>query len=283
MNDHGAPDVFSDIASVGYGGQMASSTATRGVNVTAVTSVVNVLEAVRSRHGAAAVHGVTRNLIATAGAGWMPAGEAAVPAILASARDRWPSPPHVAAALAWKSYAYGAMLASVLGFAATRTIPVGRPLVRVHGHDPFVEFAVASPVMLVLADDPAARWPSTQTVATEAEMLARLRTDLLEAHLLPVLDRIHAEVRVGRRTLLGSVASGICHALSRASDVLPGSAVPTAYAILTAFDLADLVDFAPDATGRLVVSRRTCCLGFALDQPKICSGCCLPPAISAAL
>ncbi len=255
---------------------MVASTATRALDVTAVTSVVSVLEEIRSRRGEAAVHGVARSLIAGADADWMPAGESAVPAILAAARDRWAAPPHVAAALAWKSYSYGALLASVLGFAATRTIPVGRPLVRIPGHNPFVEFAVASPVMLVLADDPAARWPSTQTVATEADLLARMRTEVLDAHLLPVLERIHEEVRVGRRTLLGSIASGICHALLRAGDVLPGTAVPTAYAILDAFDLADLVEFGPDATGRLTVQRRTCCLGFALDQPKICVGCCLP-------
>ncbi len=98
----------------------------------------------------------------------------------------------------------------------------------------------------------------------------------MERHLDPVLDRFHEVVRVGRRTLLGSVASAVCYALLRASDVLPGSAVPTAHAILDALDLSDLVDFGPDEQGRLAVHRRTCCLAFALPVPKVCSGCCIP-------
>jgi hypothetical protein len=255
---------------------MSSSTGLRAPDVTAVTPIVSVLDAVRSRHGAPSVHGVTRPLIVSATAGWMATDGSAVPAILAAAQHRWPSQPHVSAALAWKSYAYGAMLPSVLGYAAARRIPVGAALVRLHGHDPFVEFGLSSTEVIVLATDPAAGQPGLEPVATDAEMLARMRVNLLDRHLLPVLDQFRTEARVGRRTLLGSVASGICHALLRADDVLPGPAVPTAYAILDAFDLADLVDFAPDASGQLAVNRRTCCLGFALDAPKICTGCCLP-------
>jgi len=81
---------------------------------------------------------------------------------------------------------------------------------------------------------------------------------------------------VGRRTLAGSIASAVCYALQRASDVLPGSAEMTAAALLDALGMADLVDFGPDAAGRLQVRRRTCCLAFALDTPKICASCVIP-------
>ena len=91
---------------------------------------------------------------------------------------------------------------------------------------------------------------------------------VFERHLLPVLDQLHDGVRVGRRTLLGSVASAVCYALLRASDVLPGGAVPAATRSSDALDLADLVDFGPDEHGRLTVARRTCCLAFALPDAE---------------
>jgi hypothetical protein len=229
--------------------------AVHAVDVTAVTPLVDMLEAIRSRHGAPAVHGVMRSVVVDDTAGWRAALD--VEDLLGAARRRWPAEPHVAAALAWKSYAYGAMLPSVLGYAAAGAVPTGDLLVRLHGHDPFVEFALATPDV------------------TTTDPLDAIRSHVFERHLLPVLDAIHAEVRIGRRTLLGSVASAVCHALLRASDLLPGTAVTSAYAILDALDLTDLVDFYPDADGRLTIARRTCCLAFALPQPKICAGCCI--------
>jgi ferric iron reductase protein FhuF len=237
-----------------------SHSAVHTIDVTTVTPIVRVLEAIRQQHGAPAVHGVTRSLVVDDPTGWRTALD--IDDLLAAARVRWPAEPHVAAALAWKSYAYGAMLPSVLGYAAASTVPVGDLLVRLHGHDPFVEFGLATPDVI------------------ETDPLDVIRSTVFERHLGPVMDDIHRRVRIGRRTLLGSVASGICHALARADDHLPGSAVTSAYAILDALDLADLVDFYPDASGRLTVARRTCCLGFALPTPKICAGCCIPVATS---
>jgi ferric iron reductase protein FhuF len=150
------------------------------------------------------------------------------------------------------------VLPVALGFATVGLVPdmsAGNVLVRMHGRDPFVEIGLIRPLIT-----------------------GSLRTSLLDDHLVPVLDRLHEEVRIGRRTLLGSVASAVCHALLRASDILPGTAVAAAHEILDALGLADLVDFGPDASGRLTVARRTCCLGFALPTPRICAGCCIPAA-----
>jgi ferric iron reductase protein FhuF len=115
-------------------------------------------------------------------------------------------------------------------------------------------------------------------VPDEAALLAALRTTLLDAHLAPLLERIRESVRLGARTLLGSLASGVAYGVLRAADVLPGSAAANTDALLTALDVADLVDLVPGADGALTVQRRTCCLAFTLPEPKICSGCCIRPA-----
>jgi hypothetical protein len=221
-----------------------------------VAPIMRVLDGVRARHGAPAVHGFTRPLVVDDTVGWQRALD--VDDLLAAAQVRWPAEPHVSAALAWKSYAYGALLPSVLGFAAASMVPTGDLLVRLHGRDPFVEFGLATGDVV------------------ETDLLRTIRSGVFEQHLVPMLEQIHTRVRVGRRTLLGSVASAVCHALSRADELLAGSAVPVAYAILDALDIADLVDFYPGADGRLVIARRTCCLAFALPEPRICSGCCIP-------
>jgi ferric iron reductase protein FhuF len=94
---------------------------------------------------------------------------------------------------------------------------------------------------------------------------------VLDEHLTPMLDRLHDRTHVGRHTLLGSVASAVCYALVRARDELPGDPIADARALLDALGVADLVELSAD--GR--VRRRTCCLAFALPEPKICDGCCI--------
>jgi hypothetical protein len=88
---------------------------------------------------------------------------------------------------------------------------------------------------------------------------------------------LRQRLRLGRRTLWGSLASGIAHGLSRSADVLPGPAVDITHRVLNALDLADLVDVSPRSGGLpgLVVQRRTCCLAFTLPEPKVCAGCCI--------
>jgi ferric iron reductase protein FhuF len=253
-------------------------------DATALAPIRDALAMVRSRLGDAPVHGVAADIVVGDRGGWQPATRlvdgSAMPDLISAAHARWPGEAHVAAALAWKSYAYWTTLPVVIGFAGARRVPAvtaSNTLVRVHGSAPFVEVGLAQPDVTMLATDPLAVHGG-RLVADDAELLAVLRTTLLDEHLLPIMEQFHDRVRVGRRTLLGSVASAVCYALLRASDVLPGPAEVTASAILDALGLADLVEFGPDGDGRLRVQRRTCCLAFALDAPKICSSCVIPTA-----
>jgi hypothetical protein len=252
--------------------------AARATDRTPIAPIVRALDAIRAQRGVAAVHNVTPSLVVDGGDGWLPATRlvdgSALPEFLAVAERRWPAEPHVAAALAWKSYTYGVVLSAAVGYAAARLVPTlsaDNVLVRLDGRNPFVEVGLISPQVSGLSSD-----RGVATVASDATLLAGMRTSLLDGHLAPMLDQLHDRVRVGHRTLLGSVASAVCHALLRASDILPGTPVPDARAILDALDLADLVNFGPGEDGRLSVQRHTCCLGFALPTPRICVGCCIP-------
>jgi ferric iron reductase protein FhuF len=55
--------------------------------------------------------------------------------------------------------------------------------------------------------------------------------------------------------------------------VIPGPALDVTRTLLSGLDLDDLVDLTAEPTGRLTVGRRTCCLAFALPEPRICAGC----------
>jgi hypothetical protein len=219
-------------------------------------------------------------------AGWLPAAELAgsqLPVLLASAQRRWQAQPHAAAALAWKAYAYWLVLPAVLGWASARRVPLlTADDVLMHFEDPraLITLGLRHDIAVaVLPSDPLALsgLPQVRVVAGEAELLEELRRSLLDEHVTPLLAAIHAEVRLGSRTLLGSLASGIAYAVLRAADVLPGASVETVETLLTALGVADLVELLPDPTGRLTVQRKTCCLAFTLPQPKICDGCCIRP------
>jgi hypothetical protein len=82
-------------------------------------------------------------------------------------------------------------------------------------------------------------------------------------------------VRVGKRTLLGSLSSGVAYAVLRSADVVPGSSAEMIGALLSAFDVEDLIELVPGQGGKVEVMRKTCCLAFTLPQPKICIGCCI--------
>jgi hypothetical protein len=122
--------------------------------------------------------------------------------------------------------------------------------------------------------------PGVRVVRDEAALLGALCTSLLDEHLHPLVDRMHRRLRLGRRTLLGSLASGVAHGVSRAADVLPGSTLDAADTLLSALDLAGLVELTPEPSGRLHVRRRTCCLAFALPEPRVCSGCVISASAS---
>jgi hypothetical protein len=228
--------------------------------------------------------GLAPDLLVLDDAGWMPAAELAgaqLPVLLASARLRWNAQPHAAAALAWKAYTYWLSLPAVLGWASARRVPLLTARdVLVHFEDrrPLVTLGLRADIgIAVLPSDPLALsgLPQVRVVADEAALLEELRRSLLDDHLTPLVDAIRGEVKVGARTLLGSLASGVAYAVLRSADVLPGSSAVSINTLLTALDVEDLIELVPGPTGTLTVQRKTCCLAFTLPQPKVCAGCCI--------
>lgn len=117
-------------------------------------------------------------------------------------------------------------------------------------------------------------------VPDDQALLLALHEALLAQHLLPLLDQIRSTVNIGRRTLLGLIASGVAYAVVRTAPALPYGAGPdatiaTAHRLLDALGVADLVELRKEGSGEVAVQRRTCCLAFTLPKPKICSGCCI--------
>jgi hypothetical protein len=108
-------------------------------------------------------------------------------------------------------------------------------------------------------------------------LVTAMRETLVDQHLAPMLDNIRARVNLGRRTLWGSVASGVAHGLSRAAPDLPVPAFEAATGILAALGLDDLVELAPlgGSEAGLSIQRKTCCLAFTLPEPTVCLGCCI--------
>jgi hypothetical protein len=251
-----------------------------------LTPVTAALAHVRVRHGQHSLQGLAPGLLAVA-PGWRPASHLltteGVGHFLQAAAQRWNAQPHAAAALAWKCYSYWVSLPAVLGFASARRVPLMTPdrvAVRYSPRPPFLTLGLTDPLTAVLANDPIAATdaPGLLVVPDEAALLRVLRTSLVEQHLEPIIGRIQQHVRLGHRTLFGSVASGIAYGLSRAADVLPGSTLEAAHTVLRALDADDLVELSPRPSsvgGGLTIQRRTCCLAFTLPTPKVCTGCCI--------
>jgi ferric iron reductase protein FhuF len=147
---------------------------------------------------------------------------------------------------------------------------------------PFLALGLAEVEVAVLPTDPLAAEPAgvrrdarIRVVPDEAAMLARFRTAIRDEHLDPMLAQIRQRVHLGAHTLWGSLASGIAYGLTRSAALRSGPTTPIAAQILTALDLADLVELADKPEGGLEIRRRTCCLAFTLPQPTVCPGCCI--------
>lgn len=247
--------------------------------------LAHVTSALTAAFGTDALPGLAPGLFVTGRAGWLPASDlvsgAELPRLLDAAKHRWNASPHAAAALAWKSYTYWLALPVVLGWASARRVPLVYPAdVRVHleEHRPLIAVGLSPSIeVAVLPADPLALAGAAhvRVLPDEAALLGALRESLLDAHLAPMLDRIRADVHVGARTLLGSLASGVAYGILRASGSLPGSAAEHIETLLTALGVSDLIELVPGPAGEPTVQRRTCCLAFTLPEPKICSGCCL--------
>ncbi|MBM2617028.1 hypothetical protein JIG36_15835 [Actinoplanes sp. LDG1-06] len=228
--------------------------------------------------------GVAPDLVVHDTAGWSPASVLAgdrLDTLLDSSRRRWNAQPHAAAALAWKAYTYWLALPAVLGYASARRVPLltaGDVLVHFDDPRPLVTLGLRSGTeVAVLPGDPIAiaGLPHVRVVPDEEALLAELRRSLLDQHLSPLLDAIHSRVRLGKRTLLGSLSSGVAYGVLRSADVLPGPSAETIAQLHRALGVEDLVELVPGPNGRLDVQRKTCCLAFTLPQPKVCKGCCI--------
>lgn len=244
-----------------------------------------VIATLRSMFGTSTeLPGLAPDLLVTDPARWRPAalltGDA-LEILLDSAGRRWNAQPHAAAALAWKAYTYWLALPAVLGWASARRVPLMTGTnVLMHFDDPrpLVTLGLRSDIpVAVLPSDPLALSgrPQVVVVADEAALLQALKSSLLDQHLGPMLDAIHGRVRLGKRTLLGSLSSGVAYAVLRSADVLPGSSAETIATLLGALDIEDLIELVPGRHGKLEVQRKTCCLAFTLPQPKVCAGCCI--------
>nr|WP_277605225.1 ferric iron reductase [Glycomyces sp. L485] len=198
--------------------------------------------------------------------------------LLAGSARLWGGSPHASAALAWKTYCYWVVLPAVLGYIAARRVPLLEAenfVFTVAEGEPMFSGRQLRPRFLVLDHDATATAPGVEVAADEAVLLERMRESLFDRHLDPVLESIRREVRIGRRTLLGSLASGIAYATATCSSAGREPAEVVAKNLLEAFDVADLVDIATDADGRLVYQRHTCCLAFTIDGCGTCATCCV--------
>ncbi|MFI5936249.1 IucA/IucC family C-terminal-domain containing protein [Actinoplanes sp. NPDC051494] len=228
--------------------------------------------------------GLAPDLLVTDTTGWTPtaalAGDA-LDTLLASSGRRWQAQPHAAAAMAWKAYTYWLTLPAVLGWASARRVPLltgTDTLMHFDDPRPLVTLGMRDDITVaVLPEDPLALrgLKQVRVVTDEAALLEELRRSLLDEHLTPMLDAIHSRVRLGKRTLLGSLASGVAYAVIRSADVLPGSSAESIATLLTALGVDDLIELVPGRNGKLDVQRKTCCLAFTLPKPKVCMGCCI--------
>lgn len=246
------------------------------------------LAEMRRRRGEDATRGLVPGLILPDRApGWTPAstlisGEA-LGGMLRAAEQRWGGSAHAGAALAWKCYTYWLALPAVVGWATARRVPLLHPddvLVRLSGSQPFLTMGLRRARVAVLPSDPLAATArddgegDVTVAASEADLREVLRRTLRDDHLDPLLAQIRSWVRLGQRTLLGSLASGVAHAVLRG---VPGEAHVlrrTAGTLLSTLGVADLVELEPTPDG-YAVQRRTCCLAFTLPTPKVCTGCCI--------
>lgn len=242
---------------------------------------------VRRRRGPAGLSGLAPGLVVPDPTGWVSAAELLDPDgsglddLLAAARAWWRATPHAAAALAFRMYTYWLAMPPVLGWATASRVPLLDPadvLLRYPGEEQFMTVGFRRLRFGVLAGDPVAgQHPDVHVVPGPTELLRLLRETMRTTHLDPLVDALADRVRLGTRTLLGSLASAVAYAVVRGLSTPAETTVATAHTVLSALDVADLVTVAPSADGSgATVRRHTCCLAFTLPKPKLCSGCPLP-------
>ena len=240
-----------------------------------LTPIRDTLRHMANRRDIPSMQGIAPDLTVTDPTGWVPATALVtgdrLDDLLDAARMRWRAAPHAAAALAWKCYSYWLSLPAVLGYATVSRVPLLRPggvVVQWSPEQPFLRIGLTSVEVAVLPSDPILLHggaPGVRVVPHKNALLDELRTALMDEHLTPILGHIRSRLHLGRRTLWGSLASGVAHGLSRAADVIPGPTTQVALQVLNSLGIADLVELGPRPNDAgLTVRRRTCCLAFTL-------------------
>lgn len=251
--------------------------------------VTEALAVMRRRRGPAGTAGLADDLVVSDPDGWIPAsgfrsGDR-LDELVAAAQEFWRAEPHVAAALAWRMYTYWLVMPPVLGYVTAGRVPLVHPddvLVRINEQAPFVTVGLRRLQVAVREDDPLAGADGAVAVADERHLRRVLRDTLRTDHADSVLARVQERVRLGTRTLLGSLASAAAYAVVRGLDAPSDRVRDATRDVLSILEVDDLVSLEPGEDGHVTVWRHTCCLAFSIPEPKICSGCPLrrPSALS---
>lgn len=137
------------------------------------------------------------------------------------------------------------------------------------GLRPSVAIAVPPSAPHSLSELPQVRWTESET-----ELLELLRASLLDTQRgdhrqTPArgTDRHPYAARLGHL--------GYRHRRPPRRAHLPGTPTEHIAALTEALGVADLIELVPGPGGRPALRRKTCCIGFTLPQPKVCSGCCI--------
>ncbi|MFG2000808.1 hypothetical protein ACGFNU_16850 [Spirillospora sp. NPDC048911] len=216
-----------------------------------------VLEVLRGAEEAGITLGLAPGL--RAGDGWSSGAELArsphdaLGAMVEQAAARWSAPPHVAAALWWKGFAYWTALPVVVGWA-------------LHGRVPLM--TAESTAVLPLADEPFMLVGLNEARVVSGgpdELGTVVRDTLIDDLHAPVIEALHALTRTGRRGLWGSVAE----ALTEPFDML-GMGADAAAGLVKAVGgpVAGLMELPS-------LRRRTCCLWVTLPGADACPTCCV--------
>ena len=173
--------------------------------------------------------------------------------------DEWGGSPHVAAALAFKGYAWAAALPVVAGWQQHGCVPMldsASLRVGVARRLPFVRLDLTATPIAAPSDS--------------AALLEAARTSLLDGHLREVIEALAEATRISQRLLWGSVAEAVVNVAMQ----LDGADGARRALTLLGSPIAGLVESC-DAYGVASIRRRTCCLWFATDagRAEYCATC----------
>ncbi|MBP2707833.1 (2Fe-2S)-binding protein [Microbispora sp. RL4-1S] len=227
----------------------------------------NHLEGLAAERGG--VLGVLPGLLADDSPGWLPVADLVrepyegLRLLVDRTAERWGAPPHVAAALLWKTYGYWHTLPMALGWALERRVPLmrfGDTVVKESAAG--VTVAATRVTVAVLPGDPLAGTPGTVVVPDAATAVREALADGQR----PLITALGALTKVGERTLWGSTAEAVVHPLVLLGDQAGAARL--------------LEDIGPPVAGLVTAEgdgfrRRTCCLWITLPEADPCSTCCV--------